>query len=140
MQTDQMHRQGVVIILKEKLAKQLVDYDLINERIMIIQLKAVQEPLFVFQVYALDSSYGQALKDESYSLLQQQIDKPPRKSRKIIIGDFSGKVGTNGIDMYPDNCGKYDVETKDGEGERLLNFCAINNFAVMNTVYEQKTD
>ena len=140
MQTDQMHRQGVAIILKEKLAKQLVYYDLINERIMIIQLKAVQEPLFVFQVYALDSSYGQALKDESYSLLQQQIDKPPRKSRKIIIGDFSGKVGTNGIDMYPDNCGKYDVETKDGEGERLLNFCAINNFAVMNTVYEQKTD
>ena len=135
-----MHRQGVAIILKEKLAKQLVYYDLINERIMIIQLKAVQEPLFVFQVYALDSSYGQALKDESYSLLQQQIDKPPRKSRKIIIGDFSGKVGTNGIDMHPDNCGKYDVETKDGEGERLLNFCAINNFAVMNTVYEQKTD
>ena len=137
---DQIHRQGVAIILEEKLAKQLADYDLINERIMIIQLKAVQEPLFVFQVYALDSSYGQALKDESYSLLQQQIDKPPRKSRKIIIGDFSGKVGTNGIDMHPDNCGKYDVETKDGEGERLLNFCAINNFAVMNTVYEQKTD
>ena len=71
MQTDQMHRQGAAMILKEKLAKQLVDYDLINERIMIIQLKAVQEPLFVFQVYALDSSYGQALKDEFYSLLQQ---------------------------------------------------------------------
>ena len=52
--TDHSHQQGVAIILKEKLAKQFVDYDLINEQIMIIQLKTVQEPLFVFQVYSLD--------------------------------------------------------------------------------------
>ena len=44
--TDHIHQQGVTIILKEKLAKQLVDYDLINER-MIMQLKTVQESLFV---------------------------------------------------------------------------------------------
>ena len=136
---DQIHRQGVAIILEEKLAKQLADYDLINERIMIIQLKMVQEPLFVFQVYAPDSSYGQDLKDEFYSLLQQRINKPPRKSGKIIIADFNGKVGTNGIDMYPDNCGKYGVETMNDEGERLLKFCAINNFAVMNMVYKKTT-
>ena len=49
------------------------------------------------------------------------------------MGDFSGTVGTNGIDIYPDNCGKYGVGTMNGEGERLLNFCAINNFAVINT-------
>ena len=52
--TDHSHQQGVAIILKEKLAKQFVDYDLINEQIMIIQLKTVQEPLFVFQVYSPD--------------------------------------------------------------------------------------
>ena len=107
---------------------------------MIIQLKTVQEPLFVFQVYAPDSSYGQALKDEFYSLLQQQINNSPGKSRKIIIGHLIGKVGTNGIDINPDNCGKYGVETMDGEGERLLNFCTMNNFAVMNTVYKQKKE
>ena len=50
------------MILKEKLAKQLVDYDFINERIMIKQLKTTQEPLFVFQVYAPDSLYSQDLK------------------------------------------------------------------------------
>ena len=54
--TDHFHRQDVAIILKEKLAKQLVAYDLINERIVVIQLKTGQESLFVFQVYAPDSS------------------------------------------------------------------------------------
>ena len=44
--TDYIHQQGVTIILKEKLAMQLVDYDLINER-MIMQLKTIQESLFV---------------------------------------------------------------------------------------------
>ena len=112
--------------MKEKLAKQLVDYGFINERIMIIQLETVQEPLSVFQIYAPDSSYSQDLKDGFYFLLQQQINKLPKKSRKIIMGDFNEKVGTNFIDIYPDNCGKYGVGTMNDEGERLLNFCTIN--------------
>ena len=77
--------------MKEKLAKQLVDYGFINERIMIIQLETVQEPLSVFQIYAPDSSYSQDLKDGFYFLLQQQINKLPKKSRKIIMGDFNEK-------------------------------------------------
>ena len=87
---------------------------------MIIQLKTVPEPLFAFRVYTPDSSYSQDLKDEFCSLLQQQINKLPRESRKIIMGDFNGKVVTNGIDTYPDNCGKYSVGTMNDEGKRLL--------------------
>ena len=124
--------------MKEKLAKQLVDYGFVNERIMIIQLETVQEPLSVFQIYAPDSSYSQDLKDGFYFLLQQQINKLPKKSRKIIMGDFNEKNGTNFIDIYPDNCGKYGVGTMNDEGERLLNFCTINIFAVMNTEYKQR--
>ena len=114
--------------MKEKLAKQLVAYDLINEIKMIIQLITVQEPLFVFQVYAPDSSYIQDLKDEFYSLLQQKINKLPVTSIKINMGNFHGKV----------SCGKCGLVRMNDEGERLLNFCAMNNFAVMNSVYKQR--
>ena len=48
------------------------------------------------------------------------------------MGGFNGKVGTNCIDIYPDNCGKYGVGTMNDVGEGLLNFCAMNNFTVMN--------
>ena len=71
-----------------------------------------------------------------FSLLQQQLNKIPRKSRKIILGDFNGKVGANGIDLYPENCGKFGLETMNDEGKRLL--CALNNLAVMNTMYKQR--
>ena len=135
---DQIHRQGVAIVLKKELIKQLEGYDLINERIMMIQMKTAQEPLFIFQIYVPDSSYSQIEKDELFSLLQQQLNKIPRKSRKIILGDFNGKVGANGIDIYPENCGKFGLGTMNDEGERLLNFCALNNLAVMNTMYKQR--
>ena len=42
--------------IEGKTSKVTLDYDLINERTMIIQLKTVQKPPFVFQVYAPDSS------------------------------------------------------------------------------------
>ena len=104
---------------------------------MMIQLKKAQEPLFVFQIYAPDSSYRQDEKDEFLSLLQQQLNKLPRKSKKIMLGDFNGKVGTNGTDTYSENCGKYGLGMVSDEEERLLNFSALNHLAVRNTMYKQ---
>ena len=57
---------------EERTCKQLEGYDLINGRIMVIQLKTAQEPLFVFRIYTPDSSYSQDEKDELFSLLQKQ--------------------------------------------------------------------
>ena len=67
-----IHRKSVTIVLKKELVKQLEGYDLINGRIMVIQLKTAQEPLFVFRIYTPDSSYSQDEKDELFSLLQKQ--------------------------------------------------------------------
>ena len=53
---DGIHRQGVALILSKELAHHLVGYTLVNERIMSIQLATRNGPLFVFQVYAPDSS------------------------------------------------------------------------------------
>ena len=135
---DHIHRQGAAIVLKKELVKQFEGYDLINERMMMIQLKTAQEPHFVFQIYAPDSSCSQDEKDELFSLSTQQLNKLPRKSKKIILGDFNGKVDTNGTDIYSVNCGKYGLEMMNDEGERLLNFCALNHLAVMNTMYKER--
>ena len=54
------------------------------------------------------------------------------------MGDFHGKVGTNGIDRYPDNCGKYGVGRMNEERERLQDLCGMNNFADVNSAYKQR--
>ena len=75
--------------------------------------------------------------DELSFLLQQQLNKLPRKSKKIILEDFNGKVVNNRTDTYPENCEKYSLGLMNDEGERLLNFCALSHLAVMNTMYKQ---
>ena len=102
-------------MLKKELAKELEGYDFINKRMMMIQLKHMP-----------DSPYCQGPKDEPLSSLQQQLNKLPRKNKKIILEDFNGKVGTNGTDTYPENCGIYGLGLMNNEGERLINFCALN--------------
>ena len=118
-----IHRKSVTIVLKKEFVKQLEGYDLINGRIMVIQLKTAQEPLFVFRIYTPDSSYSQDEKDELFSLLKQQWNKLPRKSKKTILGDFNRKLGTNGTNTYWENCGKYDLRMMNDEGERIQNLC-----------------
>ena len=44
---DHIGCQGVDIVLKRELVKELEGYDLINERMMMIQLKTAQEPLCI---------------------------------------------------------------------------------------------
>ena len=43
---DHIQRQGEVIVLKTKLVKEFQGHNLINERMIMIQLKTAQEPLF----------------------------------------------------------------------------------------------
>ena len=45
-------------------------YHLINQRIMMKQLKTKKYPLFVFQIYAPDSSYSDDERGEFYVTLQ----------------------------------------------------------------------
>ena len=56
-------------MLKKELVKELEGCDLINERMMILQLKTAQEPLFAFEAYIPDSAYN----------------KFPRKVRKSFV-------------------------------------------------------
>ena len=75
--------------------------------------------LFVCQMYTSDSSYSQDAKDELFSSLQQQWNMKyvTKKSKKIILGEFNGRIGTNGIDTYPENCGKYGLGLMNNEIE-----------------------
>ena len=135
---DNIHRQGVAIMMTKELSQCMQGYDLVNERIMSIQLNTRTGPLFLFQVYAPDSSYNDDSKEEFFLLLQQKIDSLPRNSRYVVLGDFNSKVGRQTGDMWVGICGVYGVGQMNEEGERLLNFCATNKLSIMNTMYKQK--
>ena len=134
---DNTHRQGVAIILKKELSSHMQGYHLINQRIMMIQLYTDKCPLFIFQIYAPDSSYADEDKDQFYHTLLQEISKLPKKCHLLIMGDFNGKVGKDAWSTWPNNAGKFGIGAMNENGERLLQFCAINDLGIINTLYKQ---
>ena len=60
---------------------------------MMVQLKIVQGPLFILQLYLPGSSNSEDVKKEFLSRFQHQINKLSKNSSKIILGDLNGKGG-----------------------------------------------
>ena len=56
----------------------------------------------------------------------------------MILGDWNAKVGDDSEVNWPTVVGKFGVGVCNEWGERLLQFCAINNLAIANTMYKHK--
>ena len=73
----------------------MTDYELISERIINITLEMEYGPWTLFQVCAPDTSYSDVNIDLYYENLQDRLNVIARKNKKVILGEFSAKVGCN---------------------------------------------
>lgn len=75
--------------------------------------------------------------DEFYNKLQNQIDMIDKNDVLLIMGDWNAKVGTD-HDTWCDNIGKYGFGNANERGERLLEFCCLNQLCITNTYFQHK--
>ena len=80
----------------------------------------------VMQVYAPNSADTDEKVDEFYDQLQMAINSTDKKDMMIIMGDFNAKVGSNRT-HWESVIGNHGYGTINDRGEKLLNFCAVNN-------------
>ena len=132
---DGIHRQGVAIALRKELLPGVEAIDLIAPDMMSITVHTKDESYVIYQIYAPDSSHSDEEVDCFYDKLQQKIDQRPRKSRLILLGDFNAKVGTDYQDTMTDVVGKFGLGKTNDRGWKLLEFCAINNLVITNTLF-----
>ena len=64
-------------------------------------------------------------------------DKTPKHDVKIIMGDFNAKVGMDNSG-HEDAMGKHGLGVKNDNGERMLQFCEMNNLVITGTVFPHK--
>ena len=62
-----------------------------------------------FQVYAPDTSYSDVNIDLYYENLQDRLNVIARKNKKVVLGEFSAKVGCNIYTNQQDACGRFSV-------------------------------
>ena len=135
---DDLHRQGVAIVLSKEIAKCMTDYGLISERIMSVTLGLKDGPLTLFQVYAPDTSYSDVEIDMFYEQLQDRLNMIPRINKQIILGDFNAKIGHGAYLNWPEIASRFSIGSANASGEILLQFCAMNDLSIMNTFYQHK--
>ncbi len=115
----------------------------ISDRIMYIRLKSHLSYTTVVSVYAptnpvSSTSEAQKPAEDFYNQLQSVLASTPPTDMVIVLGDFNTRVGTD-TDTRHTVLGPHGVGNVNGNGQRLLDFCATNSLLISNTWFWHKS-
>ena len=88
----------------------------------------------IILVYAPTTSRPEEEVDDFYELLQSEISHTSNQDFLIVMGDWNSKVGDRSD--YP-VVGKYGLGNKNDAGDRMIDFCKINELFISNTMFQQ---
>ena len=128
-----------------------LNWEAISSRVVTARLKAMgrgqRRPggartmrnsfISVISAYAPTARAPPGIKSKFMEELQDVLDKVPSSDLLLLLGDFNARVGcsdTNGRGIR----GRYGIGAGNKAGDRLLEFCAVNQLTVMNTWFAKK--
>ena len=116
------HKNGVGIIMRKEIARSLIGYWAISERLIMIKLQGKRFNISIIQIYAPTQDYEEG----EIELFYDDI--------LCVMGDLNGKVGK---ERTTNITGQYSLGTRDKRGERLIEFCQQNKLIITNTYFKQ---
>ena len=136
-------RKGVAVVLSEKAVMAWkaagAEFDPISERLMRIRLKMHRGYVSVIAVYAPTNEEGNEEETEKfYADMQEALCEVPKRDMVLIMGDFNARVGCDD-NTWKGVIGRHGPNEKNENGERLLDFCALNNLVVTNTLFKHRS-
>ena len=117
---ESLRRNGVAIIVNKGVRNSVLGCNLKNNRMISVRFQDKPFNITVIQVNALTSNAEEAEVEQFYEVLQDLLEKTPKKDVLFIIGDWNAKVGsqeTLGV------TGKFGLGVQNEAGQRLIQFC-----------------
>jgi len=87
------HEFGCGFYVRGEFLKYVKDFEIINERICHLRLKAKWFSCTLINVHAPTNKKMEEVKEEFYNLLKQNINHIANSDIKILLGDFNANVG-----------------------------------------------
>ena len=125
---------GVGFIVNKELAKSVLGYNPVNDRIILLRIQGRPLNITIVQVYAPTSAAEEKEKEEFYHQLDQVLTTISSKDITMVMGDFNAKVGKGLEDGI---VGPHGLGKRNEEGDRLVQFCISKKLLVSNTCYQQ---
>jgi len=136
---DEHHRSGVALVLSSTAEKALLGFNPVSDRIITARFRTMLGGMTVCQVYAPTINANDMEMDEFYSSLQDVISNVPKTDLIIMMGDFNAKVGNQYYDSNG-SVGKFGYGQRNERGDRLVQFCILNDLVISNTQFKQSKD
>ena len=89
---ESIRRNGVAIIVNQRVQNVILGYNLKNDRIISVQFQGKPFNITVIQVYTLTSNTEEVDVEQFYEHLQDLLELTPQKEVLFIIGDWNAKV------------------------------------------------
>lgn len=128
-------RAGVAFILTPNMAKAVLGYNPMNERLMSIRLQCKPISITLICNYSPTSAADETELETHYNNLQNLIDITSKTDAVIVFGDFNSKIGQTSVNK--EVMGDSGLGTMNEQGTRLIEFCQENQFCIMNTMFDQ---
>ena len=131
---ESLRRNGVAIIVNERVQNAVLGCNLKNDRMISVHLQGKPFNITAIHVYAPTSNAEEAEVEWFYEDLQDLLELTPKKDILFIIGDWKAKVGsqeTLGV------TGKFGPGMWNEAGQRLIEFCQENALVIANTLFQQ---
>ena len=103
-----------------------------NDRIVMLKLRAKPFDIAVIQVYAPTQDYTDEEIESFYEDVQDTIKQLKSTDILVMMGDLNAKVGSQ---RHGDVVGNQGLGEKNDRGDRLVQFCEENKLMIANTFF-----
>ncbi|XP_063381235.1 craniofacial development protein 2-like [Cydia fagiglandana] len=131
-------KNGVGIILSEKLTQRLVGVERVTDRLMAVKIALENQPVMnIICAYTPQTNSKADDKDAFWDDLYLLINNIPKEENIDLGADLNGHVGR--VSTNAKGChGGHGYGVRNLDGDRIIQFATICNLAIVNTYFKKK--
>ena len=139
--SDGVHRDGVALFCSKKAATALIEWEPIDERILVARFDATGGKMSIIMCYAPTEVSDDEAKDAFYRKMIDVFNAVPNHDTVMVIGDMNAKVGSGvaGVNSSNPSVGPHGMGRRNNNGMRLVNFCDEAGLVIGGTLFPHKT-